>query len=161
MIPTQKTSAGALAEPVRQRWPRVAVLVAWVALIVATVGIDEGSGLLALTRFVRWCGASVRIHAVATVLVVAVGIALYALKRYGRVHYGLLEMTFAAAVVWFALGQGTAPPEFVLAELLGGCYVLVRGLDNVEQGLLVSPSRAWTALKRRLWRRPREEEPPN
>lgn len=110
-------------------------LVVFATVILYAVGVERGRSLFAATRaLVAWSDRSPYVHFTNMVGVGLFALFLYALKRRGRVRYGALEITFAAAVIWYALGDTTAPPEAVFAELLGACYVFVRGLENVEQG---------------------------
>lgn len=119
----------------RRRWIRGAVVAVWALVILYAIGFDRGRSLLNVTKtLVDWSDQSSAVHAVVTAGVVGLGLLLFMLKRYGRARYGALEITFAAAVAWYALGEPSNPPEAVFAELLGACYVLVRGLENIEQG---------------------------
>lgn len=85
-------------------------------------------------------------------LVLVAGICLYAARRWVRAVYGLTEVALGV----FIGGQKLAGPatdsldwslEIAIATLTAGIYLVVRGLDNIEQGVSKPPRDAlWTAL---------------
>ncbi|MVO95111.1 hypothetical protein [Rhizobium leguminosarum] len=93
----------------------------------------------------------------------SLGIVLYWLRENARLLYGLVEVAFALVFIEvimanFILGhdQATIKDGFErlvmtaggTAQLAGGLYVFVRGLDNIGQGLKPFPraDRVWQYL---------------
>jgi hypothetical protein len=63
------------------------------------------------------------------------GLSFFWLRCRSPLTYGIIEVTVSIEAVSFAI---QAPADNLLAKLLGllgGIYVLVRGLDNVDKGL--------------------------
>ena len=77
--------------------------------------------------------------------VLALGLALFAIRRRYRSTYGAVEVVIGVVVALTqtvdVLNSGRAiDGHFVLAMLTAGVYLVVRGLDNVDQGLEKTPS---------------------
>jgi hypothetical protein len=85
-------------------------------------------------------------------LIVASGVVtaltLFLLRLRFRFLYGLIEIGFGLCVLWDAAGKGrggfsagfssgfdTFQISVVLIQTFGAIYVLIRGLDNILQGL--------------------------
>lgn len=85
-------------------------------------------------------------------LLVASGIALYWFRSRWRLAYGLFEYLIgvmgAGAVFWpnFDFAQLTATKWL---QIIGGVYVMVRGLDNIGKGLEAT---RWSGVWRRVFR---------
>jgi hypothetical protein len=88
--------------------------------------------------------------------------------RY-RAIYGIGEIVFGVAVLWDAAykGRGDFNSDFsndfshfelsvILIQTFGAVYVLIRGMDNVLQGLPEQKRKSFEARVRQwaLWRRP-------
>lgn len=75
------------------------------------------------------------------------GIALWYFRLKRRAFYGLTETMIGLTVVAFrALSESEDnlnTPEFYLALLTAGIYLVVRGLDNIHQGLTKEPVDPW------------------
>ena len=98
-------------------------------------------------------------------LIVASGIVtalcLFLLRLRFRFLYGLIEVGFGLCVLWDASGKGrggfsagfssdfdTFQISVVLIQTFGAIYVLIRGLDNVLQGLPVETKAKFEARVR-------------
>lgn len=82
------------------------------------------------------------------------GFLLFVLREVERAGYGAIELVFGVAVICFTFFFQTRPsaPTFNAREIMfmtsqvGGCmYLIVRGLDNLNQGLKRYPKvyRRW------------------
>jgi hypothetical protein len=72
---------------------------------------------------------------VATVLVSIIGGALFLLKRRFQTVYGLSEIGFALVVIWSGIGRvQTSGDAASWIALVGGAYLIVRGLTNYDEG---------------------------
>ncbi|MGR9462706.1 hypothetical protein [Rhizobium leguminosarum] len=90
------------------------------------------------------------IFAIALVLVAMVaGFTLFVLRELERAVYGFIELVFGIAIICFTFFYQTrvATPTLTTQEFLftisqlGGClYLVVRGLDNLGQGLKRYPA---------------------
>jgi hypothetical protein len=49
--------------------------------------------------------------------------------------YGAVELIFATQVIWFIISS-TGSPEIKFGAYLGAIFVAVRGLDNIQSGLV-------------------------
>ena len=70
-------------------------------------------------------------------MVLLVGICAYLLRRWFRSFYGGAELIFSVWAIWLGLVEisATTPDAAkVLIDLVGGLYVMVRALDNIEHG---------------------------
>jgi hypothetical protein len=97
--------------------------------------------------------------------VLGVGVLIHRLRCTQRGKYGFIETVVGALTVWFALNKiftpepaTPAPPDHWIdvIALLGGLYVVVRGLDNCENGLKGRASKmylVWKALFHCNWLR--------
>ena len=84
-----------------------------------------------------------------TLLMVLVGLFFYALRRYSRLTYGIVEVFVAAGILlWLLLGSVmkiransisnlffASSNVYIYYQTLAGFYFFVRGLDNVGEGL--------------------------
>jgi hypothetical protein len=62
---------------------------------------------------------------------------LYRLRGNRPFTYGLAEIFVGVATVWYSI-HSEMPEPYYLAKaiaLLGGIYIIVRGLDNMDRGL--------------------------
>jgi hypothetical protein len=61
---------------------------------------------------------------------------LYLLRSAARIHYGLTELMFGVlCVLAFAQSAAAELQAPAIIQLTGGMYIIVRGLDNVKNGL--------------------------
>jgi hypothetical protein len=114
-----------------------------IAAIGALVGLFASVSLLALTWVVEHAPAIVMSHWLSLVLV-AVALILFALKKRALLFYGLIEVGAALGVIFSVsfLDQGSTAAR--LAGAATAAYFLIRGLDNVS----VSPQGAdWMARR--------------
>jgi rRNA-processing protein FCF1 len=66
------------------------------------------------------------------------GIVLFGFRSWFRLLYGVIEFAFGVVAVWFGVYHDfTAPNSEIIGviKLLGGMYVMVRGMDNIGKGL--------------------------
>ena len=72
---------------------------------------------------------------------------LYLLRSAARIHYGLTELMFGVlCVLAFAQSAAAELQAPAIIQLTGGMYIIVRGLDNVKNGLDENKSsRVWKA----------------
>src|ERR1700691_5436148 len=106
------------------------------------------SSLSALTGAAVW----ILVHAHSKPLIVASGIfasvSLFLLRLRFRLLYGMIEVGFGLYVLWnaadkgrggfsagFSSGFDTIQISVVLIQTFGAVYVLIRGLDNLLQGV--------------------------
>ena len=67
---------------------------------------------------------------------IAVGYLLYVFRTKRRTAYGITEIVVGITTVWFsALDASQGPNIGHLVATLGGIYIIVRGLDNVDNGM--------------------------
>ncbi|MFY9089223.1 hypothetical protein [Arcobacter aquimarinus] len=70
-----------------------------------------------------------------TSIIFCIGFLLFAFKEKSKYYYGLIELSFAFAVIYTAISKisSLTNSEFILA-IITAIYVIVRGLDNMKQG---------------------------
>jgi hypothetical protein len=95
-------------------------------------------------------GTSVR-AAITAALVLFLGITCFMLRLHGRAVYGLVEVVVGVTVALRRLdiskiGQVATDPELALALLTASIYLVVRGFDNIHQGLTKEPRDAVSQL---------------
>jgi hypothetical protein len=89
----------------------------------------------------------------------SLGILLYWIKSAHTKLYGVGELVFAAVAMWYALHALYETSQNGLANLLaliGGLYVMVRGLDNIGKGIEKDKTPLvdlWKALFETRWLR--------
>jgi hypothetical protein len=82
----------------------------------------------------------------------------YRLRCTYRLMYGLLEMLFGVLVSFFAAEalltsadiEEVLSPQ-IMVPIVGGVYVCIRGLNNVEDGLLAKRQMPHTTRTQQLW----------
>jgi hypothetical protein len=85
---------------------------------------------------------------------IILGFVFYLLRRHYRLAYGLIEVGIGIVVIFLTIFPQTSYLLLIEEPLFGwlllksagvsaGIYVLVRGLDNVEQGLTKSWRTRW------------------
>ena len=72
-----------------------------------------------------------------TLLVIAFAVCLYAFRRWNRTIFGIAELAAGVFAVWNIVGE---LPErtntgVLLTILTGSGFVIIRGCDNIQQGL--------------------------
>jgi hypothetical protein len=103
-----------------------------IALIVSTYEVLHGPG-----RALNIAGA----------LVLAV--TLFSIRKHHRVSYGIIEIAFGCFGLWYTWreGRGAISSDFsadfdvwmwriIVIQTVGAVYVIIRGLDNIDQGSL-------------------------
>ena len=121
---------------------------ALVTLGVLLLGVITGSISMASQISAALADPASRVYAfpgLNAAAVLAVGLALFAVRRRYRSTYGAVEVVIGVVVALTqtvdVLNSGRAiDGRFVLAMLTAGVYLVVRGLDNVDQGLEKTPS---------------------
>lgn len=63
----------------------------------------------------------------------AFGALLYYARRYLRLYYGIFECCVGAATLWASVSNAKVDRFALSLGLMGGIYVIVRGLDNIAQ----------------------------
>ncbi len=66
---------------------------------------------------------------------IAIGLLLYRLRGKYPLFYGSTEVLVAILVIFVSIGTDTANPLNKIVGILGGIYIFIRGLDNVDKGL--------------------------
>lgn len=74
---------------------------------------------------------------IATLLLVAFGISIYAFRRWNRSLYGIAELATGVVALWNIVGQLSANSNngAWLTILTGSGFLIIRGCDNIQQGL--------------------------
>ena len=70
----------------------------------------------------------------ALALVCAISVALFALRIYRRVEYGVIEVTFAAVSIWSVVPRAPSDTTAWL-PIVAAAFLLVQGLENLFEGL--------------------------
>lgn len=83
-------------------------------------------------RFVEWYSGVKFRETNVSVLVALIGLGFYQLRRHLRLWYAVIEFSFALALIGTTVHSGR--PDILLG-LLAGVYVMVRGLQNYEEGI--------------------------
>jgi hypothetical protein len=73
------------------------------------------------------------IRALAVAAFFAFGVVLYFIRRFFRVIYGTLELSVGIAATWACLSRPDLDRLAVTLGIIGGSYIIVRGLDNIAQ----------------------------
>lgn len=63
----------------------------------------------------------------------AIGIYFYRLRCRRLLIYGLIEILVAGVAIWLAIGSTTELLLLKSLGIIGGVYILVRGIDNVDK----------------------------
>jgi hypothetical protein len=161
---------GAVALENLGRWKRTTTiaigLIALGALLMLGVGPEDVVGrfynlLLAAITVSDYLQTPVNYF----LAVMAVGVTAYWVRCTRRSTYGFIELIVGTVTVWLSLSKifqvrspGDPPPEIWanIIALLGGLYIVVRGLDNIENGLKANGSKmhaVWKALFYNNWLR--------
>lgn len=98
-------------------------------------------------------GTSLRATTTAA-LVLFLGATCFLLRLHARVLYGLAEVVVGVTVALrridiSKIGQVATDPELALALLTASIYLIVRGFDNIHQGLTREPK---DAISQVFWR---------
>ena len=67
---------------------------------------------------------------------------MYRLRGMYPFYYGGTEVLVAILAIFVSIGTDTTNPLNKIVGILGGAYILIRGLDNMDKGLPIS----WRAL---------------
>ena len=74
-------------------------------------------------------------RAIATLVVLLCGVALFLFRKHHQAMYGLSEIFFATAVIWTSIARAqTTLDAASLIAIVGGAYLTVRGLTNYDDG---------------------------
>jgi|SRR5579859_7219076 len=74
-------------------------------------------------------------RAAVTTALAVLGFLLYLARRFARLWYGAAETVVGIAFCWAGLGSVSAISWASAGSVVGGVYVIVRGLDNLQQGV--------------------------
>lgn len=74
-------------------------------------------------------------HPIGMLPLLAISIILYGFRTKYPLYYGLSETVVGATAIWFAIAQIQQEANQVqrLLATLGGVYIIVRGLDNIDK----------------------------
>lgn len=92
---------------------------------------------LVVPPVLKWASGSIHRSSLVTAGMVAAGIALFTLRARSRFIYGAVEASFAVAGFGMSIALSSSAAinaDRAVALMLGACYVLVRGIDNVVTG---------------------------
>lgn len=78
----------------------------------------------------------------ATAVMCAVGFGLFRLRMWRLTYYALLEISVGVAVTWVAVSQVWEQGIAAWLALMTSAYLIVRGLDNLRNGLVAAEARA-------------------
>jgi hypothetical protein len=102
------------------------------------------------------------VYSIFAVLLLTSAVFLYRLRCRHRVVYGVVEVVFGtASILWAAQGlldtlTGRSSTPFQLdaattISLMGGLYIVIRGLNNVEEALGIKPGQKVMGRLRVIW----------
>jgi hypothetical protein len=110
----------------------------WLLILVAAVGLPLGAAtigllwLLAQSPNFTTPDLKSRVQYVGVVAILS--LILYGVRSKARLLYGWIEIGVGCALAWPLTIDGASSYQRLIT--LAGClYVMVRGLDNIEQGL--------------------------
>jgi hypothetical protein len=81
-----------------------------------------------------------------SVLAIAIGLFLYRVRGEYPLFYGITEILVAVLAIFVSIGTPTANPLNAIVGILGGIYILIRGMDNMDKGLPASWRPPWDWL---------------
>jgi hypothetical protein len=84
---------------------------------------------------------------------IAIGLLLYRLRGARPLLYGIMEISVSILVIFVSIGTPSTHPLNKIVAIIGGVYILIRGMDNIEKGL---PAR-WRSPWERVF--PKESAP--
>ncbi len=100
-------------------------------------------------------------YAAFTALLLASAVSLFRLRCRHRLVYGLIEVTFGLASIFFAAQSllesltSRMPVELLNMQtsisVVAGLYIIIRGLANIEDALALGSAAAVQSRGRRLW----------
>jgi hypothetical protein len=99
--------------------------------------VSEKIGLTALYLHVKALMSEAFRAFILFILFMLMGVAFYHLRVARRITYGSIELVFAVIAMWIAINRmagGNFSTQYILA-LLTGLYIMVRGLQNLDDGL--------------------------
>jgi hypothetical protein len=137
----------------------------WTFILSLSANLGITAVLDALTQTAKRVGTEIVRAIVLFLLFVLVGFSVYHLRVVRRVTYGIMELAVAIVAMWIAIDAmagGVFSLPFIVA-LLSGLYIMVRGLQNIDDGLRAlaedeakrkikdGPAKAWVNLWRALF----------
>jgi hypothetical protein len=85
---------------------------------------------------------------------IALGFALYGLRSKSPFIYGISEVFVGITAIWLSVRPPTISPlsdigngVWQLVTILGGVYIIVRGLDNMDKKVPTRLQRYWSLLR--------------
>lgn len=126
-------------------WAWAMSIVAGITLFTALGAFVPASGP-GLRRLYSWVSGSTWRTTVALFTVVALAEAGLRLRRRFRYQYGSFEVGVGCALVAFTLANPASDARVETVALLGGFFVVVRGIDNREAGIAEKVSRMEMAI---------------
>jgi hypothetical protein len=71
------------------------------------------------------------------------GIVLYRVRGRQPFLYGSVEICVALLAIFVSIATRSSAPLNKILGILGGIYILVRGMDNVDKGLPLTWRKSW------------------
>lgn len=130
---TKEEQNAILNTPLRRTMNRVntAILVFWIVLILGLIPYILVKGSLQLVDFLSWASSKPWFIPVSLVLAYV----LYVLRTKVRYAYAVVEIIVGIAAICTSVTVSASSDIGHLVAVLGGIYIVVRGLDNLDTGL--------------------------
>ena len=84
------------------------------------------------------------------VSVLVLGVALYWFRLRKRIHYGIVEVTFALASAWYGINKIATTGYAESITVIAAVYLVVRGVDNIREGFINADKEDADTLARAL-----------
>jgi hypothetical protein len=68
---------------------------------------------------------------------------LYYVRISFRRTYGLIEIAIGLAAVYYSVPRFADPTPLTIVQIGAGIYIIIRGIDNVDQGMLTKSGLLW------------------
>jgi hypothetical protein len=107
------------------------ILIAW--------GVIEAS--IVFYEYIIVAAPGGKVTVIGTVIIMILSLAAFTVRLYFRFFFGVTEASVGAFIVAYRLSNNTISgnpidTNFILAILLAGVFLMVRGFDNMHQGWL-------------------------
>lgn len=132
---------------IKNRWLQRAVMLL-LAILFLALALLIGVGLVLLFGWpfvlagfwqsLRESMASIWVRGFVTALLAVVAVLLYFMRTAWRALYGAAEIVIGIAACWSGLGSSAASELSARLTVASGVYIIVRGLDNLQQGVKTS-----------------------
>jgi hypothetical protein len=126
-----------------RKWWTVGAVLHFIAVVYAVLLYN--SIIYGILYYFRDFLVSVTSSPYFVILAFATALLFYRLRGRYPLFYGIPEISVATAAIWLTINTENALSLKGLA-LLGGIYIIVRGLDNMERGIPSWLRPAWKRL---------------